>query len=176
MSFSSTRSFSRQSGHIIFKLFLLTVAIFGLVGSIYYVLIQVSNTVRCSDQLSRIYQALELFEMDRGSLPRLASFPDEPMTDPDSIRVVLEEYGVDPNVWVCPTAHATVANLGMSYVWNTKLNGLNLRDFEERQWVLIEINALSPDVPAPHIGHYNVLFTDGTVERVRDPANTLTGF
>ena len=167
---------NRRSGHIIFKLFLLTMCIFAVVGVIYYVLIQISYSVRCSDQLTRIYQALELFEMDRGSLPQLAYFPDEPLTDPDSIRVVLEEYGVDPQIWVCPTANSLISNLGMSYVWNTKLNGKNLRSFDERQWVLIEINALSPDVPTPHIGYYNVLFTDGTVERIRDPINTLKGF
>lgn len=176
MNTTSPSLIRHQSGHVIFKLFVLTVVIFAIVGGIYFVLIQISATVRCEDQLSRIYQALELFEMDRGSLPRLAFFPDEPMTDPDSIRVVLEEYGVDPNVWVCPNAHPSVANLGLSYIWNTKLNGLNLRNFDERQWVLVEINALSPDVPAPHIGYYNVLFTDGSVERVRDPANTLPGF
>ena len=166
----------RRSGHIIFKLFVLTVAVFAMVGGIYYVLMQVSKTVQCNENLTRIFQALELFEMDRGSLPRLAFFPEEPMTDPDSIRVVLEEYGVDPHAWVCPAAHPMIANLGLSYIWNTRLNGANLRGLEERQWMLIEINALSEDVPAPHLGYYNVLYTDGKVERIRDPANTLKGF
>jgi len=165
----------RRSGHVIFKLFLLTVAIAAIIGGIYFALMQISMTVRCADQLTRIYQALELYEMDRGTLPRLAFYPDEPMTDPDSIRVVLEEYGVDPGVWVCPAAHAKVANQGLTYVWNTQLNGSNLRSFEERQWVLVEINALSTDIPAPHIGYCNVLYTDGKVERVRDPMNTLRG-
>ncbi len=155
---------------------MLTVAVFILVGAIYYVLIQVSKTVQCSDQLIRIYQALELFEMDRGSLPHLAFYPDEPMTDPDSIRVVLEEYGVDPHAWVCPASHPLITNLGLSYIWNTRLNGANLRGFDERQWMLIEVNALSDDVPAPHLGYYNVLYSDGKVERISDPAESLKGF
>ncbi len=165
-----------RSGHIIFKLFLLTVAIFATVGGIYYVLMQVTKSIQCTDQLSRIYQALELFEMDRGSLPRLAFFPDEPMTDPDSIRVVLEEYGVDSSAWVCPSSHPKIASLGLSYAWNIRLNGSNLRSFKERQWMLIEINALSEEIPSPHFGHYNVLYTDGTVERINNPIQTLKGF
>ncbi|HMO04469.1 MAG TPA: hypothetical protein PKC67_09040 [Kiritimatiellia bacterium] len=167
---------NNRAGHIIFKLFVLTVIVFTLVGGIYHVLMQVTKTVQCAEQLTRIYQALELFELDRGALPKLAFYPDDPMTDPDSIRVVLEEYGVDPSAWICPASHPAIANLGLSYIWNTRLNGANLRSFTDRQWVLIEINALSPDVPAPHLGTYNVLYSDGTVERIRDPANTLKGF
>lgn len=164
-----------QSGSAIFRLFLMTVAVFAIVGAIYFVLMQASMVVKCEDQLTRIYQALELFEMDRGSLPRLAFYPDEPMTDPDSIRVVLEEYGVDPGVWVCPSANPKVANLGLSYVWNTALNGSNLRSYAERQWMLVEINALSEEVPSPHCSFYNVLYTDGTVARIRRPLEELKG-
>jgi len=164
-----------RSGSAIFRLFLMTVAIFAIVGAIYFVLMQVSMIVRCADQLTRIYQALELFEMERGALPRLAYFPDEPMTDPDSIRVVLEEYGVDSSVWVCPAAHPKISNLGLSYVWNINLNGGNLKSYTERQWMLTEINALSPDVPSPHCTFYNVLYTDGTVERIRYPLDELKG-
>ena len=164
-----------NSGHVILKMFLLTVAIAVLVGGIYFTLMQISMTVRCSDQLTRIYQALELFEMDRGTLPRLAFYPDEPMTDPDSIRVVLEEYGVDPTVWICPAAHRRVSSTGLTYIWNAQLNGSNLRSYDERQWVLVEINALSKDVDAPHLRYYNVLYTDGKVERVRDPLHSLRG-
>lgn len=167
---------NKRSGHIVFKLFLLTVAVFITVGGIYIALMQASKTVQCADNLNRIYQALEVFEMERGSLPRLAFYPDEPMTDPDSIRVVLEEYGVDNAVWVCPASHPKIANLGLSYIWNTRLNGANLRSFTERQWMLIEINALSEDVPAPHFGFYNVLYTDGKVERIDDPLQQLNGF
>ncbi|HMP90459.1 MAG TPA: hypothetical protein PJ991_09665 [Kiritimatiellia bacterium] len=166
---------NNRSGHVVFKMFILTVIIALVVGAIYFTLMQITMSVRCTEQLTRIYQALELFEMDRGALPRLAFYPDEPMTDPDSIRVVLEEYGVDPTVWICPSAHRKVSATGLTYVWNSRLNGANLRSFGERQWMLIEINALSTDVNAPHLRYYNVLYTDGKVERIRDPLETLRG-
>lgn len=165
-----------RSGSALIRLFLMTAAVFGLIGAIYYALLQVTETVRCADQLTRIYQAIELFEMDRGSLPKLAFYPDEPLTDPDSIRVVLEEYGVDPAAWICPASHPKIAQIGLSYAWNTRLNGANLKSFEQRQWMLVEINAMSDDVPSPHFCCYNVLFTDGTVERIHDPARELEGF
>lgn len=159
-----------------FRLFLMMAVILAIVGAIYYVLIKIGESIRCSDHLANIYQAVELFEMDRGSLPTLALYPDEPLVDPDSIRVVLEEYGVDPLVWTCPSSHPKVAHLGLSYIWNTALNGSNLKSYENRHWMLIEINALSEDVPASHFGYYNVLYTDGTVERIDEPSEELEGF
>ncbi|HMO52334.1 MAG TPA: hypothetical protein PKE26_14240 [Kiritimatiellia bacterium] len=164
-----------RSGHAVIKLAATVVLMFLLIGGIYYLLMQISGAVRCGEQLRRIFQALELYEMTHGALPRLAFFPDEPMTDADSLRVVLEAYGLDSEVWICPSSHPAIAQTGMSYVWNTRLNGRNLRDLAERQWMLVEINALSPDVPTPHLGYYNVLYTDGKVERIRDPLSKLRG-
>jgi hypothetical protein len=161
---------------MIFKLFVLSVALFALVGGIYWTLMRASMTVRCSERLLRIYQALELYDMERGALPRLAFFPDEPMTDPDSIRVALEEYGVDHECWICPASHPSIANTGLSYIWNVRLNSVSLRSLTERQWMLVEINALSRDVAAPHFGRYNVLFTDGQVERRSDIEDVMPGF
>jgi hypothetical protein len=164
-----------RTAHTLFKLFSLTMALMALVAGIYLLLMEVSMMMRCSDQVRRIYQALELYEMDRGSLPRLAFYPDEPLTDPDSIRVVLEEYGGDASLWVCPSSHPKIAATGLSYIWNVQLNGGSLRGRATNTWVIVEINALSSDVPAPHLGFHNVLYTDGRVERIRHPLEKLPG-
>lgn len=169
---SSSRRHSRQ-GHAVVKLIGLT-AVMGLtVALIYMLLIQAARTVQCRDQLINIYRALEVYEMSHGTLPRLAFYPEEPNSDLDSMSVTLEAYGLEPSTWICPSSHEIIANTGLSYIWNTRLNGRKLRDAAEPQWLIAEINALSPDVPRPHLGYCNVLFTDGSVKRVRNPASEI---
>lgn len=130
--------------------------------------------VECSYNLKRIYQALDLYEMHNGALPVMAFYPDEPFSDPASIRVVLETYGPEESTWTCPAIHPLIRQTGLSYIWNTSLNGASLRNREGRIWMLMELNAMSRDVDRPHFGSCNVLFTDGSVERIRFPDNLLT--
>jgi prepilin-type processing-associated H-X9-DG protein len=162
-----------RSGHAVLKLVALTGVLAATIGIIYFVLVEAARTVQCRDQLSRIYQALEVYEMSHGSLPRLAFYPEEPLADLDSICVVLEAYGLESSTWICPSSHKVIANAGISYIWNTRLNGRNTRSLREPQWMMVEINALSADAPRPHLGYCNVLFTDGSIARIRNPAETL---
>jgi prepilin-type processing-associated H-X9-DG protein len=145
------------------------------IGAIYYALVQIAMGNECADHLRRIYHAMEMYETDRGTLPHLAFFPDNPEEDPDSLRTVLESYGVDGNVAACPAVADVLAELGLTYVWNTELNGRKLPGEGQRTWMLVDLNALSPDVPAPHMGRYNVLYTDGKVERVKYALMDLPG-
>lgn len=143
---------------------------------IYYLLAQVRMAMACGENLRTIYRALELYEYERGTLPALAFFPDNPFDDSDSLRVVLEPYGAGGAACICPHAPPALSELGLTYLWNVRLNGRKLpRDPAERDWLLVEINAASGDVPAPHLGRYNVLYTDGTVERISSPQGKLKG-
>ena len=38
---------------------------------------------------------------------------------------------------------------------------------------LVEVQAVSDSVPAPHFGHYNILYTDGRVESSAQPPPEL---
>lgn len=164
---------NRLAGRVLLKFVVLLACALAAVAIIYYLLVQVSLSKDCSSNLRRIYRALELYETERGTLPRMAFFPDNPDEDPDSLRTVLETYGVNGTVTVCPSVHESLARLGLTYVWNARLNG---RKFPaEKTWLLVEINALSPDVPAPHYGRYNVLYSDGSVEQIGSPLMELPG-
>lgn len=174
MSARSQRPASR-SGRVLLKVLALIAVCLVALAVIYYVLIQVARGKACADHLRTIYHALEMYETDRGTLPQLAFFPDSPEEDPDSLRTVLESYGVDGNVALCPAVHRSLSDLGLTYVWNTRLNGKKLPGPDARTWMLVELNALSPEVPAPHLGRYNVLYTDGKVERVKYALMDLPG-
>jgi prepilin-type processing-associated H-X9-DG protein len=130
---------------------------------------------RCAANLRRIYSAMELYEIDRGTLPRLALFPDEPKQDNDSLPVALRPFGAEGDVCVCPSLPADHRALGLTYVWNVQLNGKKLKGAGPPAWMLVEVSALSDNVPPPHPGGYNVLYTDGSVQRSRTPPPGLQG-
>jgi hypothetical protein len=118
---------------------------------------------------------LESYEIDQGTLPDLKFFPDDPLGDRRSLAVELARYGVERELCVCPAAPASIRRTGLAYLWNFRLNGKQLQSPGGRRWVLVEIHALSDQVPPPHLGRYHVLYTDGTIERSREPPPELRG-
>lgn len=157
------------------RILILALCLTVLFGCLIMVMDETSRAVDCSYNLRRIYQALDLYEMHNGALPELAFYPDEPLSDPSSIRVVLETYGPEEKTWTCPGAHKSIRETGLSYIWNTALGGTSLRSAAEKTWMLVELNGLSREVGRPHSGFCNVLFTDGSVERIRFPIDQLAG-
>lgn len=158
------------------RILLLVLSLLVILASIYFAMSKANQAVQCSYNLKRIYQALDLYEMHNGSLPVLAMYPDEPFADPASIRVVLETYGPDERTWTCPAVHPLIKQTGLSYIWNTTLNGTSLRNSAEKTWMLMELNGMSREVDRPHFGYCHVLFTDGSVERIRFPGDLAGGF
>ncbi len=166
---------SHRDGRIWFRVLLITAGAAIVVMSLLYLLTQMRRATQCAAQLQSIYRALELYEMDRGTLPTLAYFPDLPMEDADSLRVALEPYGLAPDRCICPQSKPIQRAEGLTYLWNVQLNGQRLPRGADAVWMLVDMNALSDDVPAPHLGRYNALFSDGSVRRIRNPRRELPG-
>lgn len=162
-----------RQGFTLTELIVLLVLAACMIGTAWYVSRQILMRKQCKRNLYAIYNALELYEIDKGTLPRLAFFPDRPKTDRDSPLVVLRPYCSDPEVFVCPAAPAHYRQLGLTYIWNVALNGRKLRGMEPPVWVMTELQAMSDNVPAPHLGIYNVLFTDGHVRKMKTPPADL---
>lgn len=164
-----------KSGRVLVRILVPMLTIGAIVAALLFAMLQVRNTIVCSEHLRTIYRALELYEMERGALPNLAYFPDEPTEDNDSLRVVLEPYGLSSDRCICPAAHPIQINEGLTYLWNPALNSQRIPREGEPVWMVVDMNALSGDVPAPHLGRYNALFSDGTVKRIHDPRSELPG-
>ncbi len=160
---------------VVLKLLFIAIPCGLLVLGIYATMHALRMSFECQANLRTLYRALELYEMERGSLPKLAFYPDEPTEDTDSLRVVLEPFGATGAAARCPCAPANLKEVGLSYIWNTRLNGRKMPKGEEREWMLVEVQALSSDVPAPHWGAYHALFSDGKVERITGPKRQLEG-
>lgn len=156
------------------RLIVISAVILLVISAMYAALFSATRTLACRDNLIRIFDALEIYEMSHGALPHLDFYPEDPHTGSASICVVLESYGLDPSSWICPSAPDIMTRTGLTYIWNTRLNGRSMRSFGERQWMLMELHGLDPTLPGPHFRSCNVLFTDGTVERIRNPATELT--
>jgi hypothetical protein len=124
---------------------------------------------RCRRHLRDIYTVLEHYEMEYGSLPSLSFFPDKPFSSADSLRVFVESQGLPGDRALCPSSPGVIKKAGLSYLWNVSLNGKKLNGRQKAVWMLVEINALSDDVPLPHFGGYHVLYTDGRIERSAEP-------
>jgi hypothetical protein len=169
------RTSSAKDGRIWFRLCALVAALGIAIIALLYFLVQIRLTAQCEANLLAIYRALELYEMERGSLPNLAYYPDMPMEDADSLRIVLEPYGLSPECCVCPQSKPILRAAGLTYIWNVQLNGKRIPRGTNAVWMLVNIEALTDDVPAPHFGRYNVLYSDGVVRRVRDPMRELPG-
>lgn len=128
---------------------------------------------QCVANLHSVYDAVRKYDAKHGTLPDLAFFPGDVRRDLDSLLVVLEPLGLRTSECVCPSADPVLADTGITYVWNVALNGRSLASLEVPVWMTVEINALSPSVPATHRGGYHVLYTDGRVEREANPPAIL---
>lgn len=162
------RSRGPKTGIALIEVLILVLVLTGVAIGVGYFVRQHRVLRDCRNNLRRIYSALEMYEIERGTLPRLAFFPDDAKQDKDSLLTVLQPYGAGGHVCVCPASPPSHEAVGLTYIWNVQLNGRKLRGGDP-EWMLVEINALSPTVPAPHMGRYNILYTDGEIRLSRHP-------
>ena len=162
-------------GFILIELLAVAAVLIGLAAGIYTFVHQNMLTKKCANNLRNIYMALENFEVDRGTLPRAAFYPDDPKQDNDSLLVALQPYRVQSDIYICPSAPTVQKDTGLTYVWNVQLNGRKLHGSGAPAWMIVELNALSDAVPAPHFGAYNILYADGSVQRSKLPPAGLRG-
>ena len=144
---------------------LVSIMLVGMLVAWLYVNREKATARVCEKNLRSIYAALELYELDKGYLPKLDFYPSSPSDDQDSLMVVLRPYGVRPGYCLCPKAPRIVKAAGLSYVWNVKLNNQPLPDSDSTDWLLMEIQALSDKIPGPHLRSNHILYTDGRIER-----------
>lgn len=164
----------RSRAGVALNVLLFTLALAAFLGAATYAMWRAKrNAHQCVQHLRHIYLALEMYELDHGSLPHMAFFPDDAWLSADSMLVVLDPYGVTGNTGMCPSAHDTVQTYGLSYIWNANLNGKTLHELDANTWLVTELNALSDQVRAPHLGRYTTLYADGRILRSRRKPDDL---
>lgn len=146
-----------------------------LAGAIAYSVFRAEKRARqCIQHLRHLYLALEMYELDHGTLPHMAFYPDDARYAANSMLVVLDPYAITSEIGLCPGSHEVVREHGLSYIWNANLNGKPLHEQSGQTWLVTELSALSDQVPAPHLGRYITLYADGRIARSRKPPAGLT--
>jgi prepilin-type N-terminal cleavage/methylation domain-containing protein len=123
----------------------------------------------CRNNLRQIGQALLMMEMTHGRLPDAAFFPSKPKKDKDSIVVIMKNC--NSKLFVCPSAPEELAKKGLTFIWNDKCSGKASHRIKDakKTWLMVEVNAVSDKVPAPHPHGYNVLYADlQTIKTVKE--------
>ncbi len=150
-------------------------AVVVLLASAGYAVFRAEQRARqCMQHLRHIYLALEMYELDHGALPHMAFYPDDAWHSADSMLVVLDPYAITSEIGTCPGDHEVVRAHGLSYIWNANLNGALLHEQDRDTWLVTGLNALSEQVPAPHLGRHITLYADGRIVRSRKPPRGLT--
>ncbi|MDP2990730.1 MAG: hypothetical protein Q8O57_09230, partial [Kiritimatiellota bacterium] len=104
-----------------------------------------------------------------GGLPSAIFYPERPLTDKDSIHVLLGKAAAP--FMRCPSAGPDFEMLGWpNYIWNSLLNGKKLADIKNpaETWLMMDFVAVHDWMVAQgHCGHrrgVNILYADGTVK------------
>ncbi len=141
---------------------LLVTSILGTISPAAYIGVKnKAYEISCANNLKQIGLALQMFEIEQGRLPNAKFFPKDPNTDPRSIKVILGNYGMPNEIFICPTAPQQLKDLGLTYLWNDKTNGKTLFSIQNRSrtWLMVDMTAAYEKAES-HRGGYNILYAD----------------
>lgn len=128
-----------------------------------------AHQVTCFNQLRQIYLALQMRAVNGDPLPQAWFYPPDPphpAREQYNIVNLLRGEGVDKRMFVCPSAAPEFQERGICYVYNDRLcnREMDLVDSPSTTWLMMDVNAVNPNVPPAHIGGCNVLYCDGHVK------------
>jgi len=148
---------------------LLVASIVGLIPiGVYMEAYKKAEASSCMSNLRNVYIAVQMYEMDFERMPDIKFYP-KSASEKGSITEMLTHYIDDENVYICPAMPDELKEKGLTYIWNDNYNGKMLYSINDKaaKWLMTEMTAVKPEIPAPHNGAYNVLFLDGHVENVK---------
>jgi len=122
----------------------------------------------CQQHLQKLFARIQAYDAKHGHLPPAAFYPAQPLTDTNSLRVLLD--GKDSALWTCPTCSADLQSMGLNYAWNEKLSGKRLANLKDpaNTWVLMDfVGTHDWMVNNAYCGHrrgVNILYADGSVK------------
>jgi prepilin-type processing-associated H-X9-DG protein len=130
--------------------------------------------IECMNNMRQVGSAIVSFQLSNGEYPKAAFFPENPLTDADSIRVILSEEINNNKVWLCPAMPDEMKAKGLTWVYNDTLGGQSTVKDPTKTWILIEFSCVSKDVPPIHPGGFNIVYADGHVATSRELPADIT--
>ncbi len=161
-------------GFTLTEMLIVTAIITSIPTSKYVRVKKMAYQTQCYSNLKNISIALISFKMDYDDIMPKAEFYPKNINGKKSIVKLLSDYlgGTslkkhgDNSPWVCPGLPLKLRKKGLSFIYNDSIAGKRPRHPSET-WVLIEMNAVSAKIPAPHPKGYNILFADGSIQTTK---------
>jgi prepilin-type N-terminal cleavage/methylation domain-containing protein len=150
---------------------LVVTSILGAISPVAYIGVKnKAYEIQCMNNLKQIGTATQMFELDQGRLPDAKFFPENPNTDPRSIKVILKNYGLPDEIFICPTSPQQLKDLGLTYLWNDEVSGRTLYSIKNpsQTWLMVDMTAAYEKV-ASHRNGYNVLYANFQVNWSASP-------
>ncbi|MBU0534461.1 MAG: prepilin-type N-terminal cleavage/methylation domain-containing protein [Candidatus Omnitrophica bacterium] len=164
------RILKSKTGFTLTELLLVT-SILGAVSPAAYIGVKnKAYEISCMNNLKQIGTTLQMFELEQGKLPDAKFFPNNPNTDPRSIKVILKNYGMPNEIFICPTAPQQLKDLGLTYLWNDEVNGKSLYSIDNpsQTWLMVDMTAAYEEATS-HRNGYNILYANFQVNWSASP-------
>lgn len=125
-----------------------------------------ANELKGLNNLRQIYLLLQV-QCISGGLPDAAFYPKgDPRKDPKSILRLIPS--APKELFVSPFAPPALQETGLTYAWNSALNGKSLDQVPKDAWLLMDVAAFIADPKLPKPGKYLVLYADGRAAAVSE--------
>jgi prepilin-type N-terminal cleavage/methylation domain-containing protein/prepilin-type processing-associated H-X9-DG protein len=151
--------FKLELGFTLTELLIVTSLLSAISPTAYIGIKNKAYEIQCANNLKQIGLAVQMFEMEQGRFPDAKFFPENPNTDPRSIKVILKNYGMPDEIFICPTAPQELKNLGLTYLWNDEINNSYSIENASQTWLMVDMTAAYEGVKS-HRDGYNVLYAD----------------
>ncbi len=153
----------------------------GGAGAAWQVLGMAQRTVAIS-QMKQIHLAVTMYADDHdGRLPTADMYPNikaDPNAVQTSPRSIVRVLGnrVPKQLWVAPRAPEAFQKAGLTYIWNSGVNGQLADQVNARTWLLMDMNAAAyvlPELVPRNSGGYLVLYADGSIKYEMAPPQVV---
>ena len=157
----------RKIGFTLTEVLIVTSIISSISTGSYVMAKKKARDLFCQNNLKQIQHAIMMFSMQNNDrLPDAVFYPENP-DDPKAINNILKSY-CGAGVFICPSLPEELKKRKLTYIWNDEFSNKRAGG-GAKKWLMVEMTAVKPEIPAPHSGGYNILYVDGHIEQSKDP-------